>query len=96
MDTEGRKGRDNIHHLNAFKVVIRATTFLYQINMFLCFYTTILNTNVIDYYWLLLDAAFLDILPDTSSFTTISLLIRRFGAARAKTRVKTSKTTKRY
>lgn len=79
MDTEGRKGRDNIHHLNAFKVVIRATTFLYQIN-----------------YWLLLDAAFLDILPDTGSFTTISLLIRRFGAARAKTRVKTSKTTKRY
>lgn len=96
MDTEGRKGRDNIHHLNAFKVVIRATTVLYQINMFLCFYTTILNTNVIDYYWLLLDAAFLDILPDTGSFTTISLLIRRFGAARAKTRVKTSKTTKRY
>lgn len=81
MDTEGRKGRDNIHHLNAFKVVIRATTFLYQINMFLCFYTTILNTNVIDYYWLLLDK---------------TMLIRRFGAARAKTRVKTSKTTKRY
>lgn len=35
-----------------------------------------IKTNVIDYYWLLLDAAFLDMLPPTGSFTTISLLMR--------------------